>query len=230
MSTEQPPQVGLDADAFARGLAADALAGGDPTGWFESLYRAAESGAGVVPWDRGGPNPYLVGWTPGVPLAGAGRRALIVGCGLGDDAEYVAGLGFTTVAFDVAGSAVRACRRRFPDSPVRYRAADLLEPPVEWAAAFDLVVESQTVQALPRSLRTTATARVSAFVAAGGTLLVLAGVLAPGADPDDGPPWRLTRPEIEAFATGGLSAVRIEELENPDRPAVRRWRAEFRRT
>ncbi|HEX8629701.1 MAG TPA: methyltransferase domain-containing protein [Catenuloplanes sp.] len=228
MSTEQPSS-GPDADAFARGLAADARSGGDPTGWFETLYRAAESGAGVVPWDRGAPNPFLVDWTPPVPSVDAGRRALVVGCGLGDDAEYVAGLGFTTVAFDVAGSAVRACRRRYPDSAVRYRTADLFEPPVEWAAAFDLVVESQTVQALPRSVRATATARVSAFVAAGGTLLVLAGALGPDADRDDGPPWRLDRPEIEAFATGGLTAVRIEDLADPARPAVRRWRAEFRR-
>jgi ubiquinone/menaquinone biosynthesis C-methylase UbiE len=73
----------------------------------------------------------------------------VVGCGLGDDAEYVAGRGFDTVAFDISASAIRAARRRYPDSAVHYVTADLLDPPGEWERAFDLVVESLTLQALP---------------------------------------------------------------------------------
>jgi hypothetical protein len=36
--------------AFARRLAADSIASGNDTGWFETLYAAAEHGTATVPW------------------------------------------------------------------------------------------------------------------------------------------------------------------------------------
>lgn len=200
----------------------------DPTGWFEDLYRAAERGEAVVPWDRGAPWLLLVQWAEERGLDGTGRRALVVGCGLGDDAEFVAGLGFDTVAFDVAPGAVRAARRRFPDSAVHYQTADLLDPPPAWHHAFDLVVESHTVQSLPEPHRRQAIARVGPLVGPGGTLIVIAS----SRDEDErveGPPWPLSRAEIEDFATDGLEPVRTERMDDPADPGVRRWRAEFNR-
>lgn len=197
--------------------------GDDPLGWFERLYAQVEDGAATAPWDRGGPHPLLVDWADG--LDGAGRRAVVVGAGLGADAEYLAGLGFDTVAFDLAETAVRIARRRFPESRVAYRVADLLQPPAAWRRAFDLVFESLTVQSMPPALHADAIARVAELVAPGGTLLVLAA----GRDERDavaGPPWPLTRAEIDAFATGGVEPVRIEDLRDA---AIRRWRAEYRR-
>jgi hypothetical protein len=48
----------------------------------------AAAGEAIVPWARDGPNPVLVEWTRARALAGEGRRALVVGTGLGDDAEH----------------------------------------------------------------------------------------------------------------------------------------------
>lgn len=213
-----------DPDARARALAAEALAADDPTGWFERLYAEARSGAAVVPWDRGSPHQLLAEWAA---PAGAGKRALVVGCGLGRDAEFVAGLGFGTVAFDLSETAVRTARDRHPDSAVEYRQADLLAAPAQWRRAFDLVVESMTVQSLPAELRPAAIAAVPEFVAPGGTLLVIAAAREPD-EPADGPPWPLTRAEIDAFATGGLELVRVEDVPATGE-AARRWRAEYRR-
>jgi SAM-dependent methyltransferase len=217
----------MDADENARRLAAESLAGDDPTGWFERLYAAAEDGRAVVPWDRGGPHRLLVEWAEARRLDGAGRRALVVGGGLGDDAEYLAGRGFDTLAFDVSASAVATARRRFPGSHVEHVVEDLLDPPARWRHAFDLVFESLTVQSLPVPLHPDAIAQVARMVAPGGTLLVVAAARGDGLEP--GPPWPLTRAEIEAFATGGVRAVRIEDLRDAGQPAVRRWRAEFER-
>jgi len=213
-------------DAQAARLASESLAADDPTGWFERLYVAAEAGEAVVPWDREEPNRLLVQWAESGALDGRGRRALVVGAGLGADAEYVAARGFETVAFDVADTAVRIARRRFPDSTVEYRTADLLSPPDAWRRAFDLVVESITVQALPPELHRDAIARVADMVAPGGTLLVISGGRDARDGPVDGPPWPLTRAEIDAFASGGLRAVRVEEI---GAGAELRWRAELRR-
>jgi SAM-dependent methyltransferase len=210
-------------------LAAESLALQDPTGWFERLYAAAEDGTAVVPWDRGAPHPMLVQWVHTRPVEGDGRRALVVGSGLGADAEYVAGLGFDTVAFDISVTAVRAARRRFPDSAVQYLPADLLDPPAHWREAFDLVVESLTVQSLPDPPRRQAIARVRDMVRPGGTLIVIASARDEEDGPIDGPPWPLTRAEIDAFATGGLQPVRIEDIRDGAQRGPRRWRAEFRR-
>ena len=199
----------------------------DPTGWFEELYLKAEAGEAQVPWDKEAPNPGLVDWGP---PDGAGLRALVVGSGLGNDAEFVAGRGYDTTAFDVAPTAIATTKRRFPDSKVNYLVADLLHPPADWHHAFDLVVENITVQALPPDYHAEATARIADFVAPGGTLLVLSAA----SDPDetaDGPPWPLTRSEVDAFAAGtGLEVVRVEELFDASvSPFSHRWRAEFRR-
>jgi SAM-dependent methyltransferase len=216
-----------DPEDVARALAGESLAAGDPTGWFERLYAAADRDATTVPWDRGEPYALVADWARERRLTGAGRRAVVVGCGHGFDAELVAGAGFDTVAFDVAPSAVAAARRRHPDSLVDYQVADLLDLPVEWRQAFDLVVECRTVQSMPVSVRARATRSVADLVGPGGTLLVVAAARDEDAA-DHGPPWPLTRPEVEAFADGGLEPVRIEDLRDPD-PTVRRWRAEFRR-
>src|ERR1017187_7080256 len=90
------------------------------------------------------------GSSSSTPTRRAARRgALVVGCGLGEDAEYIARLGYATTAFDIALTAIAAARSRFPGSPVEYQVADLLAPPPWWSHAFALVVESTTLQALP---------------------------------------------------------------------------------
>jgi Methyltransferase domain len=214
-------------EEYADRLAAESIANNDPTGWFERLYADAAEGEAVVPWDRGRPTPQLVEWAEAAHLAGNGRRAVVVGAGPGDNAEYIAGRGFETVAFDVSPTAVHLARQRFPHSKVEYRAADLLAPPAEWRGAFDLVVEVATIQSLPYDVRRPAILHVGQLVAPGGTLIVVAYGTTGDPDPD-GPPWPLTRDEVTAFATGDLHATRIEEIH--DRASgILRWRAEFHR-
>jgi SAM-dependent methyltransferase len=196
----------------------------DPTAMFEPMYEAAADGQDRLPWDRGGPHPLLEAW--GRDLEGAGRRALVVGSGLGTDAEFIAERGFDVVGFDISPTAVAMARRRFPDSVVDYAVADLLDLPGKWSKAFDLVVESLTVQSMPIAYHASASANVARTVADGGTLLVIATARDERDGIPDGPPWPLTRAEIEAFAVDGLTPVEIEEVREPGVPA--RWRAVFR--
>jgi SAM-dependent methyltransferase len=151
----------------------------------------------------------------------------VIGCGLGDDAEHVASLGFTTVAFDVSPTAVAGARRRFPRSTVEYVTADLLSPPHSWAGAFELVVEVYTLQVLTGAARRTAIARTAQLVAPGGRLLVIAGARDEHDDPGK-MPWPLTRAEIESFRGYGLSEHSVADfLDDEDGELVRRWRAWF---
>lgn len=214
-----------DPDEDARRLSREALREGDATGWFERLYADAADGQAIVPWDRRAPHPLLVEWIR-AQSGTTGLRTLVVGSGLGDDAAYLAARGYRVIAFDISRSAIEAARRRFPASPVDFRVADLLNPPAEWQHHFDLVVETYTTQALPVRLRPTVALHVGRFVASGGTLLVLA-VAGGHGEPEEGPPWPLSRVDIELFAVEGLELVRLEELR--DSPATHRWRAVFTR-
>lgn len=210
----------------AREIARDYIERGDPMGWFEPLYATAGGDASQVPWADLVVTPYFQEWVDREGIAGAGKRALVVGCGLGDDAEAVAGLGFDVVAFDISPSAIEWCRKRFPSSRVSYRLADVTDPPAEWRGAFDFVLEVYTLQALPPDLRREATERIAGFVASGGTLLAVARRQAPGERVGTAP-WTMTRDDLARFERYGLREVEFEEIEDREKPGVRRFRAEY---
>jgi pimeloyl-ACP methyl ester carboxylesterase len=208
-------------------LASRSLAAGDATGWFDQLYAAGAAGElDLGPWERDAPQPLLVEWSRARGLSGHGQRAIVVGCGLGADAEHVAGLGYDTTAFDIADSAVRLARQRHPASRVEYVTADLLDLPTAWVGAFDLVVEVITVQALPEPPRRRAIVNIGRLVAPGGTLVAVASRRDDSRPDRTLPPWPLTRAEVDAFAGDGLRPVSIEEH---DQQGGLWWRAEFRR-
>jgi SAM-dependent methyltransferase len=152
-----------------------------------------------MPWDRPA-NPILLTWLAKSDVAGEGRTAVVVGCGLGGDAEELAERGFRTTAFDVAPTAAAVARERHPDSTVDYRVADLFALPAEWRHAFDLVVEAVTVQALPPVRQKAAAGAVAELVARGGTLLVITVVRDGVTALKDGPPWPLRREDLHIFA------------------------------
>ena len=212
----------------ARELARESLAKGDPTGWFERLYREGERGESVVPWEDLAPSPNLVVFWEGHRLPTAGKTALTVGCGFGDDAEQLSDWGFETTAFDVAESAIRACHRRFPTSRVHYVVADLLNPPAEWIGRFDFVFECNTLQALPPSVRRPAIQRVAEFAKKDGHLLLIARGRGEQ-DPEGEMPWPLTRRDLDEVARCGLREVSFEDYLDRQSPPVRRFRALYAR-
>jgi SAM-dependent methyltransferase len=214
--------------ATARDLARRHVADGDPLGWFEVLYASAGDDASSIPWADLAPNPNLLDWLDEQCVSGSSRRALKVGCGLGDDAEELSRRGFATVAFDISPSAVRWCRERFPESSVLYVEADLLQPPTQWVRAFDFVLESYTLQVLPLALRQEAIHRLADFVAPGGTLLLITRGRE-SAEPEGAMPWPLTRQELLVFTEAGLTELQLDDYEDDESPPVRRFRVTYSR-
>jgi SAM-dependent methyltransferase len=203
-----------------RELAAEFIGKGDPLGWFEALYQEAQSGDGIIPWADQAPNPRLIEFWAAHPLESVNKRALVIGSGFGDDAEQLAAWGFHTTAFDISKTAVEATRKRFPETRVEYVVADLFDPPPSWV---------YTVQALPAKLRTAAVEKIAQFVAPGGRLLAIARGRAEGEPEGQGPPWPLTRTELDRFQLAGLAEESFEDYMEPEPPWVRRFRALYRR-
>jgi SAM-dependent methyltransferase len=211
----------------ARTLARDYIARGDALGWFEALYAGAAGDTSVVPWADLAPNPHLLTWLNNRTPKPAGR-ALVVGCGLGDDAEELAKRGLHVTAFDVAPSAIAWCIKRFPGSNVEYAVADLLDPPHDWRGAFDFVFEAYTLQAMPLHLRPRAIASLARFLRDTGQLLVICrGRL--NDEPLADVPWPLTRDELAQSArAAALREHTFEEFFDDEDPPVRRFCALYR--
>lgn len=216
-----------DARVRARELCARYAAEGKASAWFEAFYREAREGRTEVPWADLAPNTHLFEWQTQTGFNFRDKRCLTVGCGLGDDAEYLAEQGGRVVAFDISQTAVSWCRERFPASRVEYVAADLLAPPPEWGVQFDFVFEANTLQVLPADLRPQAMRNLAGFLAPHGTLLVVCRGREES-EPPGSMPWPLTREEL-LDGLGILELVSFGEHGEAGDPPVRRFQAVFRR-
>lgn len=178
-----------------------------PVDWFEPLYAGANAKGEGVPWANMAVHPSFDVWLKQSQLEGAGKSALVVGCGMGDDAIALEKLGFQVTAFDVSESAIKLCQERFPQSAVNFVQADLLKEQAQWQAAFDFVLEIFTVQALPPKFEQELIQNISSFVALTGQLLVVADVSEKERSFDLGPPWLLTAQHVDSYESYGLTAT-----------------------
>ena len=209
-------------------LADSYLREGKPAGWFEPLYASAAGDPSVIPWADLRPNPNLLRWLNDTGTRGDGRRALDVGCGLGDNAQALAAAGFRVTGFDISPTAIEWAKRRFPHSGVDYRVADLLNLPADFIGAFDFVHECYTLQALPPDVRERGMAAVASLLAPEGRLLVIARAR-DEQDPPGSLPWPLTRTELKRFESLGLKRESFEDFLDDAEPPAWRFRAVYSR-
>ena len=179
----------------------------NPSGWFETLYADAQGDSAQVPWAKNQPHPYLQEWLQTYPPQAQGKSALVIGCGLGDDAEILASVGYQVTAFDISPSAIAWCKKRFPESEVNYQVGDLFALNPTWKNKFDLVFECRNIQALPLDVRSQVIRAIATTVAPSGTLLVITRYRDYDTIPE-GPPWALSEAELAQFKELGLSEVR----------------------
>ncbi|MGI0495485.1 class I SAM-dependent methyltransferase [Alkalinema pantanalense CENA528] len=198
-----------------------------PLAWFEALYASANGNPESIPWVNRQPHPLFLDWLTARSLVGTGRSALVVGCGLGDDAEALADRGFNVTAFDLSPTAIAWCRERFPQSQVDYQVADLFDLPSDWARHFDFVLEIYTIQAMPPELHIPAMQAIAPLVAPGGELLVICRGREE-TDPLTGPPFPLTRSQLATFEQTGLPLVEADDLLDPDGLRPRHFRLLYR--
>ncbi len=207
-------------------LSEEYMAKGDPTGWFEEIYRASGGDVAQVAWSDLVANPSLVEWLE--QNDAPGRRAIVVGCGLGDDVDFLAARGFEVTGFDISATAIEMSRKRFPEVAVRFQVADLFDHPENWHRNFDLVFECNTIQALTGELRVKALNAIAGLVAPGGVALVSCRSRNAG-EKEDAFPLPLDHAEIAGFERAGLERLSIEEYADDQEPPVPHFFACYRR-
>jgi 2-polyprenyl-3-methyl-5-hydroxy-6-metoxy-1,4-benzoquinol methylase len=178
-----------------------------PNDWFETLYSETNEGGEGVPWANMAPHPIFKSWINKNPNIGKGKSALVIGCGMGDDAVELDSQGFNVTAFDVSNSAVELCKRRFPNSGVEFVQADLIEGVSKWHQNFDFVLEIFTIQALPPKYEKTLIQNISDFVSENGKLLVITEIQRGKRTYENGPPWLLNNDYTKSFEGCGLKQI-----------------------
>lgn len=200
---------------------------GDANGWFEEFYARADGDIHKVYWADLKPSPLLLDWIEKNPAL-AGKRAIMIGCGLGDDAEVLMQHGFQVIAFDISPSAIAMCRLRYPDSRVEYLVADLFNYPAEWRRGFDLVYECNTIQILVGLSRVRALEAISDLAAPGGKIIVSCRSCNNGEELNSFP-VPLDRVEIDGFRRTGLTEEYFLAYNDDQTPPVPHFFAVYQR-
>ena len=210
-----------------KSLAVESIKQQNPSGWFETLYAEADGDSAQVPWVKNTAHPYLQKWLAIYPPQTQGKKALVIGCGLGDDAELLDSLGYRVTAFDIAPTAIAWCQQRFPQSSVNYLVADLFALNPNWQKQFDLVYECRNIQALPLDVRPSVIRAIAPLVSEKGTLLVITRRRDNDTIPE-GPPWALSDAELSQFTELGLTEIRRDRFIEGIEVAIEQLRIEYK--
>jgi SAM-dependent methyltransferase len=111
---------------------------------FDALYRGESPGEGIAPmakppWDTGAPSESVVGWQTRDWVHG---DVLDVGCGLGDNAIYLAKNGHPVTGLDISPTALVTAEQRAKDAGVVVTFAVADSTKLDgYTDAFDTVID-----------------------------------------------------------------------------------------
>ena len=209
--TEQ--MLGGNRLAYARDFADSVMDHCTPAVRYETMYCNAEDDSERVPWTVGRSNPQLVSWLnrEACCIVRPGARAVVVGCGLGDDVVELFRRGYDVVGFDISPTAVKWAARRHPAIADRLIHADLMNPPGRFLARFDLVIEIDTLDAVEPDLQPIAAKGIARLLAPRGVALVMCRAKAPAEERGSANPGAEKADE-------GASSAAMRYIEGPPFP------------
>ncbi|MDF1883103.1 methyltransferase domain-containing protein [Sulfurimonas sp. SAG-AH-194-C21] len=197
----------------------------EASAWFENLYKQNENAHENIPWAKQAVNPLLQTYLD--TKKEHNGKALVIGCGLGDDAYALSNAGYETIAIDISQTALDIAKKRFKYSSVKFEKQDIFDMPENYFEYFDFIFEAFTVQSLPREFRTKMIKAVADCVSKEGELLVVAHKKELV---DGGPPWPLTHVEIDQFLDNGLKEIRFELITEESHISNTRFRILYKKT
>jgi SAM-dependent methyltransferase len=148
---------------------------GSPHIDYEALYRGESPGDGIAPmttppWDNNAPSESVIAWQSGGLIHG---DVLDIGCGLGDNAVYLAKNGHTVTGLDISPTALKTAKQRAKDAGVDVKFAVADSTKLDgYTDAFDTVIDSGLFHSLDDDGRRSYTAAVHRATRPGATLLL----------------------------------------------------------
>ena len=159
---------------------------------------------GNTPWEQGAASPALVEYLESnPPLEG---KILVPGCGLGHDVRALSRPDNEVTGIDIAPAAIKLAEAFPKTGRENFRVADLFDLPPGLRGCFDWVWEHTCFCAIDPPMRAQYVQGVSDALKPGGHLLAIF-FLNPG-NQGDGPPYGVTREELDGFFAGRFSPVR----------------------
>lgn len=195
------------------------------TAWFDTLYKENLQHHENIPWAKMEANPFLVAYLQNNLPNG---KALVVGCGLGDDAIALSEAGFDVTGIDVSQSAIDICHERFDGFGVTFLVQDIFELPESMLGAYDFVFEAFTIQSLPLVFRDKIITAISSLVAKDGHLLAISHGKNAG-EKHEGPPWPLEMNELRLFGNKGMEALEFSVFEEQSNLSTLKFRAIYQK-
>ncbi len=202
----------------------------DPLGWFDSIYKDAQGDYKAVFWADLEASPNLINWLKKNPIKKKKSKAIVIGCGVGDDAEALSDFGYEVTGFDISPTAIELCKNRYPNSKVTYLVEDLFNYPRSWIQNFDVIYECNTIQVLPGKYRIKARKAISNLIAPLGHLLVSCRSRKKGEQEDD-IPLPLDKDEIDKFViTDKLKEIDFLAYKDSQTPQVPHFFAVYKKS
>ena len=164
----------------------------------------------TTPWDLSGPTPTLVNLVEEGVLAPP-ARVILLGCGRGHDAVFLADRGFDVTAVDFAPSAAAEVRNLAAQEgvPLTVLETDFFELPDTCDEAFDYVYEYTSYCAIRPERREEYVDLLYRILKPGGLLV---GLFFPADGRSGGPPFAVSIDEIHQRFQGRFA---IESLAYP---------------
>jgi SAM-dependent methyltransferase len=142
---------------------------------FDALYRGDSPGEGIPPmtsppWDTKAPKENVIAWQTRGWVHG---DVLDIGCGLGDNAIYLAKSGYKVTGLDISPTALITAERRAKDAGVEVQFATTDSTKLDgYTAAFDTVVDSGMFHCLDDDGKRSYAAAAHRATKPGATLLI----------------------------------------------------------
>ena len=189
--------------------------------FFENIYKESKGNEENIPWAEMQTDKFLQEY---LEMNLGEGKAIVIGCGLGDDAYALEEAGFEVTAIDISETAVNWAKERYDYCDINFQVQDIFNLPKEMLGEYNFIFESRTIQSLPLEYRNKIIQAISSLMAPDAKALVIANGKQEG-EKFDGPPWPLEYNELRLFENHGCKELEFSIFEAEDKISRLKFRA-----